>query len=181
MDTAIMGGDQRCGAVARLRTMKQPIHVARDVLEQSPHVCAFSGDAAERMAREAGGAQQGYEGYFATDLRRAQLYRELERQRSSVLHEWQDARSNGTVGAVAMDFGATPRRHHLHGWNDGQAARTDWRQPCYREPHECGVGECGDSAVQFSCDVQMKVDPTETKFTLEGTKAEVMKHEYASS
>ena len=115
MDAAIMSGDRRCGAVAGLRTTKQPIRVARYVLDESPHVF-FSADGAERVARESG-AEQASEAYFATGLRRAQLQRELaEQQRErqadreggreggrELQRPPRPARSNGTVGAVALD------------------------------------------------------------------------------
>ena len=99
MDAAIMSGDRRCGAVAGLRTTKHPIRVARYVLEESPHVF-FSADGAERVARESG-AEQASETYFATGLRRVQLHRELAEQQRE-LHR-PPGRSNGTVGAVALD------------------------------------------------------------------------------
>jgi beta-aspartyl-peptidase (threonine type) len=100
MDAAMMDGDRRCGAVAGLRTTRHPIHAARHVLENSEHVF-FSAGGAERMARE-GGVAQAPERYFATGLRREQLQRELAEQREQIVRSV-DTRSNGTVGAVALD------------------------------------------------------------------------------
>ncbi|MEO1366799.1 MAG: isoaspartyl peptidase/L-asparaginase, partial [Acidobacteriota bacterium] len=50
LDAAIMDGrDLSCGAVARVTTVKNPISLARGVMEQSKHVF-FTGDGAEAFA-----------------------------------------------------------------------------------------------------------------------------------
>eukprot|EP01051_Picozoa_sp_SAG22_P019374 SAG22_NODE_3557_length_1643_cov_1.872409_1_plen_425_part_00 len=115
MDAALMDGraDLRCGAVAGLRATRHPIQAARHVLESSEHVF-FSADGAERVALE-GGVEQAPERWFGTDLRREQLRRELAEQEQEQEQEQvrradpavrsspREPRSNGTVGAVALD------------------------------------------------------------------------------
>src|SRR5690606_20019603 len=71
LDASIMDGrDRACGAVAGLRTVRNPILAARAVMANSPHVF-FVGDGAETFARE-----QGLEcvepSFFSTAARREQ-------------------------------------------------------------------------------------------------------------
>jgi beta-aspartyl-peptidase (threonine type) len=88
MDASVATGhDLGFGAVAALRRVRNPILVARKVLECSGHVL-LAGEGALRFARE-----QGFEDYDpATTQARA---------------EWQRAQNArlGTVGAVALDGG----------------------------------------------------------------------------
>ena len=52
LDAAIMDGrDLSCGSVASLKTVKNPISLARMVMEKSPHVFMV-GEGAERFADE---------------------------------------------------------------------------------------------------------------------------------
>ena len=82
LDASIMDGrTQDAGAVAGVQHIRNPITLARDVLERTPHIMLI-GDGAEAFAR-----QLGYEfvpnKYFQTARRRRQLQlaRELERRR----------------------------------------------------------------------------------------------------
>jgi beta-aspartyl-peptidase (threonine type) len=109
LDASIMDGlGPRAGAVAGIRHVKNPIGLARLVMDKSPHVMLI-GEGAEQFARE-----QGLEfvpnTYFRTPYRERELQRALDRER-------QDARGSsgdvagpprggtitGTVGAVALD------------------------------------------------------------------------------
>ena len=100
LDAAIMDGRTRAaGAVAGVTRVKNPIDLARRVMEQSPHVM-LTGEGAETFAR-----QQNIElvapEYFRVQSRwdALQRARAAEQQRSEVPA---DAKF-GTVGAVALD------------------------------------------------------------------------------
>jgi L-asparaginase / beta-aspartyl-peptidase len=87
MDAAIMNGkDLSAGAVAGIRTIKNPILAARAVMEQSPHVMLVR-DGAEKFAREHG-LEIVDPSYFFTQRR---------------WDAYQQAQKHGTVGAVALD------------------------------------------------------------------------------
>lgn len=104
LDASIMDGKTlKAGAVAGIRTVKNPISLARLVMEKSPHVMMI-GEGAEKFA-----AQNGLEivdpKYFWTQERWEQyerVKREREKQRSEVLQETRESKF-GTVGAVALD------------------------------------------------------------------------------
>lgn len=92
LDAAIMDGQGlRAGAVAAVRHVKNPIELARAVMEKSPHVMLI-GAGAEEFALEQGFAPVPSE-YFRTERRVRELRRELEGR----------AEASGTVGAVALD------------------------------------------------------------------------------
>ncbi|MEO0816636.1 MAG: isoaspartyl peptidase/L-asparaginase [Pseudomonadota bacterium] len=96
LDASIMVGDGRdAGAVAGVTTTKNPIKLARAVMEQSEHVM-FAGEGADAFSRDHG-LEQVENGYFTTARRRAALQRVLERRART------DADRHGTVGAIAMD------------------------------------------------------------------------------
>ena len=91
LDASIMDGrDLRAGAVAAVTTVKNPIALARAVMERTPHVL-LAGDGAEAFAREIG-MQPVPNDYFSTERRRESLQRVIDREGS-----------RGTVGAVALD------------------------------------------------------------------------------
>jgi len=98
LDAAIMDGrQQRAGAVAAVQHVRNPIELARRVMEKSRHVLLV-GSGAEEFALEEGLALVPNT-YFRTDERRAQL--EAERSGRSVSDLFPS--SQGTVGAVALD------------------------------------------------------------------------------
>ena len=96
LDAAVMEGEtQRAGSVAGVRCVRNPVQLARAVMEQSAHVM-LAGEGAEAFAREVGVACVDHD-YFDTPKR---------------LREWQQWRDRktpgpmeyfGTVGAVARD------------------------------------------------------------------------------
>jgi beta-aspartyl-peptidase (threonine type) len=109
LDAAIMDGRTRmAGAVAGVKRVKNPIQLARLVMEQSPHVLMV-GDGAEAFAKERGGIEFVPESYFRTELRWQQLQRALEEERTkqgALLRPHDDPQQGayfGTVGAVALD------------------------------------------------------------------------------
>ena len=74
LDASIMNGRTlEAGAVAGLHHIKNPIHLARDVMEKSAHVM-MAGPGAEKFA-ESLGYEMMPENHFQTDFRRAQLLR----------------------------------------------------------------------------------------------------------
>ena len=98
LDAAIMDGtDRRAGAVAGVCRTRNPIGLARAVMERSPHVL-LGGAGADRFACEQG-LPQADAAWFVLPERRAQLAA-LRAQPEG----WFDADMKyGTVGAVARD------------------------------------------------------------------------------
>jgi beta-aspartyl-peptidase (threonine type) len=90
LDASIMDGRTlACGGVAGVRTVKNPIRLARDVMEQTRHVL-LAGSGAEAFADEAG-VERVEPAYFDSENRRQSLDRAL------------DPGHKGTVGVVALD------------------------------------------------------------------------------
>ena len=103
LDAAIMDGNTlRAGAVAGVHRVKNPILLARAVLERSPHVMLV-GDGAEAFAREVGVTLVD-PSYFFTEQRWQQLQEALKEDREGKPHlDIETAKHFGTVGAVALD------------------------------------------------------------------------------
>jgi len=98
MDAAIMeGAGRNAGAVTGATATKNPISLARAVMEHSPHVF-LSREGADQFSREHGLDQAGPE-WFATPERR----RQLEEMKESEHHYFDEELKYGTVGAVACD------------------------------------------------------------------------------
>ncbi len=109
LDAAIMDGSgPRAGAVAAVRHIKNPIELARLVMERSPHVLLVA-EGAEDFALEQGMVLMP-RSYFRVEARE----RELEEERraeaarqpgtpTTHAHGSAGANSMGTVGAVALD------------------------------------------------------------------------------
>lgn len=106
MDASLMdGATHQAGACADVKLVKNPILLARLVMEKTSHVL-LAGDGAERLAREHGLPFMPAD-YFITEQRRLQLQRlqRLEKQFNEAgKGATADPRSIiGTVGAVALD------------------------------------------------------------------------------
>jgi len=110
LDASIMDGRSlAAGAIAGVHHIKNPITLARAVMEKSEHVM-LTGDGAERFAK-----QQGFEmvpnEYFQTENRRKQLEKAKTKEASArPTSQWSpadDAEARqfryGTVGCVALD------------------------------------------------------------------------------
>lgn len=98
LDAAIMDGRTRAaGAVAGTTRTKNPVSLARKVMEDSPHVM-LQGAGADVFSREKG-LEQVDPSYFHTDERWQQLQTMLRTQTSSFDVDLK----YGTVGAVARD------------------------------------------------------------------------------
>jgi beta-aspartyl-peptidase (threonine type) len=108
MDAAIMDGENlKAGAVAFLRNVKNPIKLARLVMEKTEH-CLLAGDGANEFAHEMKVEFESDE-YFFTEHRYRQLIKAIEEGRIQLDHtapsKIKDQKSKiGTVGAVACDF-----------------------------------------------------------------------------
>jgi len=99
MDAAIMyGKDLSAGAVSGVSSIKNPVHLARVIMERSGHVL-LSGEGAEKFA-----AQQGMSfeeaAYFYNDMRYKQWQEAMAEDRVQMDHS---DKKFGTVGAVALD------------------------------------------------------------------------------
>ena len=103
LDASIMDGStMQCGAVASVRTVKNPISLARKVMTDTRHVL-LAGDGAEKFADVAGVARV-ENSYFDTDSRRRALDRLLrEREKTGSLTPKDRRFDYGTVGCVVLD------------------------------------------------------------------------------
>jgi beta-aspartyl-peptidase (threonine type) len=100
LDAAIMDGHgPRAGAVAGVRHVRNPVELARLVMEKSPHVLLVA-EGAEEFALEQGMVLVP-RGYFRTEAR----VRELDeaRQTEALQLKATAPGATGTVGAVALD------------------------------------------------------------------------------
>lgn len=108
LDASIMDGSNlNAGAVAGVKTVKNPINLAREIMEHSPHVM-LSGKGAEQFAKE-----QGIElvdpSYFYTDkrfegLKKVKASENAPNDHKSAFYDVTIKDSKfGTVGCVALD------------------------------------------------------------------------------
>ncbi len=101
MDASIMDGKSlKAGAVAFIRNIKNPVSLARLVMEKTPHVL-LAGEGAKEFAREMKVEIETDE-YFFTEHRYRQLLSAIEDNRVQLDHS-ANRKSLGTVGAVACD------------------------------------------------------------------------------
>ncbi|MDF8332864.1 isoaspartyl peptidase/L-asparaginase family protein [Novosphingobium cyanobacteriorum] len=98
LDAAVMDGASRAaGAVAGVTHTRNPVKLARTVMEAGPHVF-LAGAGAEEFAREHG-VEQVDPDWFATEER----WRQLQELKARKLGWFDDGLKYGTVGAVACD------------------------------------------------------------------------------
>lgn len=98
LDASVMDGKSlKAGAIASVRDIKNPIRVARAVMEKSEHVL-LNGAGASQFAKE-----QGFEpvdnSYFYTEKRYQSLQELLKKERKETTND-----KHGTVGCVALDI-----------------------------------------------------------------------------
>ena len=101
LDACVMdGATGRAGAVAAVHRVKNPVTLARAVMEKSPHVLLV-GDGAEAFAR-ACGVELVDPSYFYTEARWKALQKKLESD-AARSGSAPPSKEHGTVGAVALD------------------------------------------------------------------------------
>ncbi len=103
MDASVMHGrEMNAGAVAGVRHIKNPIELARDVMDKSDHVLLM-GEGAEDFAFSLG-YEYTEQDYFFTDRRYEQLQSMKEKGFFALSEsKYPDDNKFGTVGAVALD------------------------------------------------------------------------------
>lgn len=103
LDASIMDGSTlRAGAIAGVHTIRNPIMLARAVMEKSDHVM-LTGAGAEAFAKTVGIATE-KPAYFRSDRRWDELQKALEQEKAGITDADPDSVKHfGTVGAVALD------------------------------------------------------------------------------
>jgi beta-aspartyl-peptidase (threonine type) len=152
LDASIMDGEHlRAGAVAAMRRVRNPIRLARRVLEDTPHVFLV-GEGADRFAGQAGVALVPND-YFITPDRLQQLeaYRWQLKQtgsNGSTTPAALDEPPFGTVGAVARDHAGRLAAATSTGGMTGKRAGRVGDSPvigagCYADNQSCAVSTTG--------------------------------------
>ncbi len=101
-DASIMDGrGLEAGAVAGVTGVRNPVLLARAVMEKSPHVMLIS-KGAEEFARAEGFSVEA-ESYFITEARIKQLAEARTKDKIVLDHSDVEEKKLGTVGAVAID------------------------------------------------------------------------------
>ena len=104
MDASIMRGDLlMAGAVAGIKNIKNPIQLARKVMENSEHVM-LCGNGAAQFAKKMGFDFEP-DSYFYTEQRHEQWKNAILEDKVALDHNIKiDEKKFGTVGAVALDL-----------------------------------------------------------------------------
>jgi L-asparaginase / beta-aspartyl-peptidase len=102
LDASIMEGHtRRAGAVAGVTTVRNPIKLARAVMEHSPHVM-LAGTGAEKFADTRPELERVKNSWFDTERRRQQLEAAQAKEKAGAALV-EKGKYFGTVGAVALD------------------------------------------------------------------------------
>jgi beta-aspartyl-peptidase (threonine type) len=110
LDASVMTGTGLAGAVAASRRARNPVRLARAVMEDTEHVFLVDPDVA---FLERHGLAVAEPGYFITERRQRELERVLDGRAAAARH--------GTVGAVARDAGGRVAAATSTGGMVGQA------------------------------------------------------------
>ena len=143
LDAAIMdGANLRAGAVAVVTCVRNPVRLARRVLEYTPHVF-LAGSGAERFAAQIGFVPVANE-YFITPYRQQQLAALTRQTDLSAL----DEPPFGTVGAVARDSAGQLAAATSTGGMSGKRPGRVGDSPvigagCYADNDSCAVSTTG--------------------------------------
>lgn len=121
LDASIMEGHtQRAGAVAGTSTIRNPIRLARAVMERSKHVM-LAGAGAEKFADSLADIERVPNSYFDTDRRRRQLDDAQAKEKANAGLDLPGTYF-GTVGVVALDA----RGHIAAGTSTGGMTNKRW-------------------------------------------------------
>lgn len=107
LDASIMDGRTLgCGAIACVRSLKNPVSLARKVMERTPHVL-LAGPQAEQFSIEMG-MERCEDSYFFSQMRYEQWQKACAREKTSHDYAFREdqyraTKDKGTVGAVALD------------------------------------------------------------------------------
>jgi L-asparaginase/beta-aspartyl-peptidase (threonine type) len=101
MDASLMDSDRNCGAVAAIEDVRNPIRVARKVME-TPHI-VLAGEGALEFARS-----RGFEHFDPKTDRSVEILEKVKKKIKNKdvpvwASKWKDFEIKDTVGAVAMD------------------------------------------------------------------------------
>jgi beta-aspartyl-peptidase (threonine type) len=146
MDAAIMDGETlAAGAVGCVQRVRNPINLARAVMEKSPHIL-LAGKGGEDFAHELG-LELVEDKYFYT----AQRWQALERVRQAQAnqHALSDQDRHGTVGAVALDrignlAAATSTGGNTNKWPGRIGDTPIFGAGTYANNKTCAVSATGD-------------------------------------
>lgn len=153
MDAAIMDGSTlRCGAIAGVRKVKNPISGARLVMDSSRYVFLF-GKGAEQFLKKEGMALVDTS-YFRTDFRWQQHLKMIHKDTTQLDNDSRadvdpidERKTNkyGTVGCVAIDR----QGHMAAATSTGGLANKRWRR--IGDSPVIGAGTYADSLCAISC------------------------------
>jgi beta-aspartyl-peptidase (threonine type) len=102
LDASIMEGHtRRAGAIAGVTTVRNPVRLARAVMEHSPHVM-LAGAGAEKFADGRPEIERVANNWFDTERRRKQLEEAQAKEKAGAAIV-EKGKYFGTVGAVALD------------------------------------------------------------------------------
>lgn len=157
LDASIMNGQTlACGAVAGVTTIRNPISLARLVMEQTRHVLLASSGAEafadEMNSRGIGNIERVPNTYFDTEKRRRSL-EEWRAETGTAMAEGKPPFAYGTVGCVALDMNGNLAAATSTGGMTGKRFGRVGDSPiigagCYANNATCAVS-CTGTGEQF--------------------------------
>ncbi|MBO9657276.1 MAG: isoaspartyl peptidase/L-asparaginase [Chitinophagaceae bacterium] len=145
MDASIMEGQtMRSGAVAGTKTVKNPVSLARAVMEKTPHIL-LAGDQLDIIARKLG-FEMKKQSYFITQHQRDVYLKSAAQILGDGVFR---PGSHGTVGAVALDYSGNLAAATSTGGTEGKmpgriSDSCIIGSGCYANNKTCAVSSTGD-------------------------------------